>query len=74
MPVRYSSPRVNCERENYLCPDLIEEMTGVAVTFTDTCYAKKIIGRAVGMKPDNVLDKFWPRMTAGKNHLKINLS
>ena len=52
------------EIENYLCPDLIEEMTGVAVTFTDTCDAKKIIGRAVGMKPDNVLDKFWPRMTA----------
>ncbi|KAF0666873.1 hypothetical protein L247_21585, partial [Salmonella enterica subsp. enterica serovar Worthington str. BCH-7253] len=25
---------------------------------------KKIIGRAVGMKPDNVLDKFWPQMTA----------
>ena len=45
------------EIENYLCPDLIEEITGVAVTFTDTCDAKKIIGRAVGMKPDNVLDK-----------------
>ncbi|WP_417536922.1 hypothetical protein [Methylophaga sp.] len=52
------------EIENYLCPELIEELTGVAVTFTDTCDAKKIIGRAVGMKPDNVLDKFWPRMTA----------
>ncbi|MDP8622940.1 MULTISPECIES: TOPRIM nucleotidyl transferase/hydrolase domain-containing protein, partial [Enterobacterales] len=52
------------EIENYLCPDLIEEITGVAVTFTDTCDAKKIIGRAVGMKPDNVLDKFWPQMTA----------
>ncbi|MEJ2948045.1 hypothetical protein WDK40_13605, partial [Escherichia coli] len=52
------------EIENYLCPDLIEEITGVAVTFTDTCDAKKIIGRAVGMKPDNVLDKFWPQMTS----------
>lgn len=29
------------EIENYLCPDLIEEITGVAVTFTDTCDAKK---------------------------------
>ncbi len=28
------------EIENYLCPDLIEEITGVAVTFTDTCDAK----------------------------------
>ncbi len=32
----------------------------------------KIIGRAVGMKPDNVLDKFWPRMTA-ERITKINL-
>lgn len=38
------------EIENYLCPDLIEEITGVAVTFTDTCDAKKIIGRAVGKR------------------------
>lgn len=54
------------EIENYLCPDLIHELTGVQVTYTDTCDAKKIIGRAVGMKPDNVLDTFWPRMTGDK--------
>jgi len=54
------------EIENYLCPDLIHELTGVQVAFTDTCDAKKIIGRAVGMKPDNVLDTFWPRMTGDK--------
>lgn len=52
------------EIENYLCPDLIFSETGHRVAFTDTCDAKKIIGNAVGMKPDDVIDKFWPRMTA----------
>lgn len=52
------------EIENYLCPNLIQAAAGVQVTFTDTCDAKKIIGTAVGMKPDDVIDKFWPLMTA----------
>ena len=52
------------EIENYLCPDMIEAKTGVKVSFTETCDAKKIIGRAVGVKPDDVIDKFWPLMTA----------
>lgn len=52
------------EIENYLCPDLIFVEAGVRVSFTDTCDAKKIIGNAVGMKPDDVIDRFWPRMTA----------
>lgn len=52
------------EIENYLCPDLIFAEAGLHVAFTDTCDAKKIIGNAVGMKPDDVIDKFWPRMTA----------
>jgi predicted ATP-dependent endonuclease of OLD family len=52
------------EIENYLCPDLIFNEAGVRVSFTDTCDAKKIIGNAVGMKPDDVIDRFWPRMTA----------
>jgi predicted ATP-dependent endonuclease of OLD family len=52
------------EIENYLCPDLIVSETGLAVHFTDTCDAKKIIGNKVGMKPDDVIDRFWPRMTA----------
>ena len=52
------------EIENYLCPDLIYSETGKHVEFTDTCDAKKIIGNAIGMKPDDVIDKFWPRMTA----------
>lgn len=52
------------EIENYLCPDLIFDEAGVRVAFTDTCDAKKIIGNAVGMKPDDVIDRFWPCMTA----------
>jgi len=54
------------EIENYLCPDLIFSETGVNVSFTDTCDAKKIIGNATGMKPDDVIDRFWPSMTAEK--------
>lgn len=52
------------EIENYLCPDLIFAETGVAVVFTDTCDAKKIIGIAAKMKADDVVDRFWPNMTA----------
>lgn len=52
------------EIENYLCPELIYAETGHRVEFTDTCDAKKIIGSAVGMKPDDVIDRFWPRMSA----------
>jgi predicted ATP-dependent endonuclease of OLD family len=52
------------EIENYLCPDMIHAQTGVRVTFTDTCDAKKIIGQALRVKADDVIDKFWPFMTA----------
>lgn len=52
------------EIENYLCPDLILHEAGVAVNFTNICDAKQIIGDAVGMKPDDVSDRFWPRMSA----------
>lgn len=52
------------EIENYLCPDMIFSEAGLHVVFTDTCDAKKIIGNAVGMKPDDVIDRFWPRMNA----------
>ncbi len=54
------------EIENYLCADLIKEQSGAEVTFTDICDAKKIIGNAVGMKPDDVIDRFWPSMSATK--------
>jgi len=52
------------EIENYLCPDLIEAQTGIRVTFTDTCDAKKIIAQALNVRPDDVTDRFWPLMTA----------
>lgn len=52
------------EIENYLCPDMIYSETGVLVNFTDTCDAKKIIGQRVGVKADDVIDKFWPLMTS----------
>ncbi|MDV7211466.1 hypothetical protein [Azotobacter beijerinckii] len=52
------------EIENYLCPDLIRAETGVQVAYTDICDAKKIIGQAVGLKSDEVIDRFWPQMTA----------
>ena len=52
------------EIENYLCPDLIASLTGVQVTYTATCDAKKIIGKAVSVKPDDVIERFWPHMTA----------
>lgn len=54
------------EIENYLCPDLIKDMSGRDVNFTDTCDAKKIIGNTVGMKPDDVIDRFWPSMCSEK--------
>lgn len=51
------------EIENYLCPNLIKEVSGQVVVYSDTCDAKKIIGNAVRMKPDDVIDRFWPLMT-----------
>ena len=50
--------------ENYLCPELIHQKTGITVAFTDTCDAKKIIGNGVGTNPDDVSDRFWPSMNA----------
>jgi predicted ATP-dependent endonuclease of OLD family len=52
------------EIENYLCPDMLHAQTGIRVNFTDTCDAKKIIGQALHVKADDVIDKFWPLMTA----------
>ncbi|MFI8749968.1 AAA family ATPase [Vreelandella lionensis] len=54
------------EIENYLCPELIKAETQAEVAYTDTCDAKKIIGKAVGMKPDDVIERFWPSMSAEK--------
>lgn len=61
----FSSTRKR-EIENYLCPEMIHAQTGVRVNFTDTCDAKKIIGKAVGIKGDDLIDRLWPQMTADK--------
>lgn len=52
------------EIENYLCPDLIEAELGIRVAFSDMCDAKKIIGSAARINPNDVIDRFWPLMTA----------
>lgn len=52
------------EIENYLCPDMIRDRSGEVVVFTDTCDAKKIIGTAVRVSTDDVIDRFWPHMTS----------
>lgn len=52
------------EIENYLCSDMLHARTGVRINFTDTCDAKKMIGHALQIKPDDVIDKFWPLMSA----------
>ena len=54
------------EIENYLCTDMIRDETGVVVVFTDTCDAKRIVGAALGIKADDVIDRLWPSMTAEK--------
>lgn len=60
-----------CEIENYLCLDFIEEIIGVVVMFMDICDVKKIIGWVVGMKFDNVLDKFWFQMILERIILRL---
>lgn len=52
------------EIENYLCPVMLQTRTGVAVVYTDTDDAKLIIGTRLGMKPDDVIERHWPSMTA----------
>ncbi len=52
------------EPENYFDPQIFKDSHGVEVTFTDTCDAKKIIASAISVRKEDVLEKFWPRMTA----------
>lgn len=52
------------EIENYICPEVIRQSTGEIVVFSDTCDAKKIISAKVRISSDDVIDHFWPRMTA----------
>lgn len=51
------------EIENYLCREMIFANTGIAVEFTDLCDAKKIIASALGIKPDDVVEIHWPKMS-----------
>lgn len=52
------------EPENYLDPSLFQASHGVKIEYTDTCDAKKIIASALMIRKDDVLERFWPRMTA----------
>lgn len=54
------------EVENYICPDMIFEQTGTRVVFTDTCDAKKLIGQALRVSANDVLDHLWPKMSANR--------
>ena len=54
------------EIENYICPEMIFDQTGVRVVFTDTCDAKKLIGQALRVSANDVLDQLWPRMSASQ--------
>lgn len=52
------------EPENYIDPVLIQQAYGVEVTYSDTCDAKKIIAAATRKRPEDVLERFWPMMSA----------
>src|SRR5690606_33510205 len=54
------------EIENYLCPQLIRDLTGAQVTYTDTCDAKAIISAETKVGKNDVIGRFWPSMTAEK--------
>lgn len=52
------------EPENYIDPAIVYEAYGVEVEYTDTCDAKKIIAIATNKRPEDVLERFWPMMSA----------
>lgn len=52
------------EPENYLDPALFQASHGINIEYTDTCDAKKKIATALTVRKDDVLERFWPRMTA----------
>lgn len=54
------------EIENYICPEIIFDQTGVRVVFTDTCDEKKPIGQALRVSANDVLDQLRPRMPANQ--------
>ncbi|WP_336944629.1 AAA family ATPase [Asaia sp. HN010] len=52
------------EIENYICTEMLFQKTDKRIAYTDTCDAKKIIGTALRINPNDVIDKYWPLMSA----------
>lgn len=52
------------EPENYISPNVVKSRSNTDVAYTEQCDAKKIIAAATKTKPENVLEKFWPLMSA----------
>lgn len=52
------------EPENYIHLSVLNLPGGHQLAYTSTCDAKVLIGQATTTRKDNVLDIFWPRMTA----------
>ncbi|MEQ6918478.1 AAA family ATPase [Halomonas aquatica] len=52
------------EPENYLDPALFQASHNMTIEYTDTCDAKKKIATALTVRKDDVLERFWPKMTA----------
>jgi len=52
------------EPENYLDPQIFKESHDIDLAYTETCDAKKIIASALKVRKEDVLERFWPRMTS----------
>ncbi|WP_206106046.1 hypothetical protein, partial [Olivibacter sp. XZL3] len=52
------------EPENYIHLSVLNLGAGNALTYTETCDAKHLISVAKSKKKEDVLDSFWPSMTA----------
>jgi|UPI00068B68D7 predicted ATP-dependent endonuclease of OLD family len=52
------------EPENYIAPSVVKDRYGVVLTYTESCDAKKIIASATRTRPEDVLEKLWPLMSA----------
>lgn len=53
------------EPENYILPEVItnDETLLSQLQYSEKCDAKKIIGAALKVRPADVLERFWPKMT-----------
>ncbi len=50
------------EPENYIDPDLLKTKYDKDIRYTNTCDAKKIIGKELTIRPNDVLEFIWPHM------------